>query len=372
MKKGIIAPFYFKAATADSLPVVTIDGFIGEGMSVNATDFMASFKEATAGSDQFELHINSGGGQVTEGMAIYDLIKASGKKVAVKVFGMAASMGAVLMLVGDTIEVAPNAMVMLHRVQAGGWNDADGLESLASTCRKYEDLIKGIVQKRTGKTAEEVNNWFKSGIECWFTATEATAAGLADRVVGEPTNSSAPAIGGKTQQEVYEQFYHQSPNKPSPMKPEHYKKLGLPENATDEQVADRAAEIATLKQRIAELEAEAAKVEADAVEALVAEAKAKIKPEALTAFKTLATADRASAKAMLDSLPLLNVTTTTTAKGTPPKSINEMIAAANGKGSPENEDRSNWTFEMYSMRDPNALRAMTEAQRDALPKGLAK
>lgn len=120
------------------------------------------------------------GGDFVSGLPIYNLLKQHPAQVTVNVMGYALSMGSLIMLAGDQINIAQNALVMIHRVQTFGYGDADELRKQAAIAEKHEAAVRPIYAQHLGISEEEVQKLLKA--ETWYTAEEAVAAGLAHQV----------------------------------------------------------------------------------------------------------------------------------------------------------------------------------------------
>src|SRR4051794_356739 len=129
------------------------------------------------------LYINSPGGSVTAGMAIYDTMQFVGCEVATVCMGMAASMGQFLLTAGAAGKryTLPNARIMMHQPLAGLRGQATDIaiqaEQLAYTKRRMAELTS----QHSGQTLEQIQK--DSERDRWFTAEEAQAYGLVDKVI---------------------------------------------------------------------------------------------------------------------------------------------------------------------------------------------
>ena len=142
----------------------------------------ASFADAIKGvSGPLDVHINSGGGDVSDGIAIASAIRAYPGRKRTVVDGMAASIASVIAQAGDERIVEPGAMLMIHDpLTACMGNQADFLK-VAETLGKHGDNLAQQYADRAGtKSAAEWRDVMRQ--EAWYTADEAVAAGLADRV----------------------------------------------------------------------------------------------------------------------------------------------------------------------------------------------
>ena len=129
------------------------------------------------------LWINSPGGSVYSGMAIYDTMQFISCDVATYCIGQAASMGAVLLAAGAKNKryVLPNARVMIHQPLAGSEGTATELEIHALEFRRLKRRLNEILLRHTGKTLEQIER--DTDRDKFMSAEEATAYGLVDRVL---------------------------------------------------------------------------------------------------------------------------------------------------------------------------------------------
>ena len=138
------------------------------------------------------LYINSPGGSVTAGLAIYDTIQFIKPDVSTICMGMAASMGCVLLAAGTPGKrlVLPNAAVMMHQPMGGTPDHCkeSDFEIYYSEIKKTRDRLEAILAKHTGQTPEQIHA--DSERDHWFTAEEAVAYGLADEVVVNRADAS--------------------------------------------------------------------------------------------------------------------------------------------------------------------------------------
>ena len=127
-----------------------------------------------------EVHINSGGGDVFDGIAIGNAISAHKGPVTTVVDGLAASIASVVAQSGQDRVVQPGSMMMIHDAWGGCQGNAADMAKFAQVLDKNSDNIAQIYASRAGGTAGEWRAVMRE--ETWYTAEEAVAAGLADRV----------------------------------------------------------------------------------------------------------------------------------------------------------------------------------------------
>ncbi len=164
---------------ADSAEIFIYDvigeDFWGEGVSAKQfADDVKNLKVST-----IDLRINSPGGSVFDGVAIYNLLMNHDATVNVHIDGMALSIASVIAMSGDTINMAENAMIMIHDPWSGLWGSADDMRKEADTLDKIKSsLITSY--GRTGMETDELSNLMTE--ETWMTAAEAKEMGFADEV----------------------------------------------------------------------------------------------------------------------------------------------------------------------------------------------
>ncbi|MFV0251795.1 MAG: ATP-dependent Clp protease proteolytic subunit [Beutenbergiaceae bacterium] len=141
------------------------------------------------------LYINSPGGSVTAGMAIYDTMQYIKPDVATVAMGMAASMGQFLLSAGARGKryATPHARVMMHQPSGGIGGTATDIRINAELILHMKQQLAQLIADHTGKTVEEISR--DSDRDRWFTAPEALEYGFIDHVV---THSTSVAGGGGT------------------------------------------------------------------------------------------------------------------------------------------------------------------------------
>jgi ATP-dependent Clp protease protease subunit len=129
------------------------------------------------------IYINSPGGSVTAGLAIYDTMQFVTCDVNTYCMGIAASMGAVLLCAGTKGKryALPNSDIMIHQVSGGAQGQASDVERQVEFMFKLKKRLNGILAHHSGKPVEQVAN--DADRDYYMTAEEAKAYGLVDEVV---------------------------------------------------------------------------------------------------------------------------------------------------------------------------------------------
>ena len=160
--------------------------FLGEEVNDATASLIVSqllFLEATDPDKDIQLYLNSPGGSVTAGMAIYDTMQYIKCDVSTICVGLAASMGAFLLSSGTKGKriALPNAEIMIHQPSAGTQGKVTDMESDVEHFLRIKQRLNKILAENTGKTPEQVK--LDSERDHWMTADEAQAYGLVDKVI---------------------------------------------------------------------------------------------------------------------------------------------------------------------------------------------
>lgn len=146
---------------------------------VTARKFASSMK-ALGDLDHINLHIHSPGGDVFDGIAIYNLLNSHTASKTVYIDGLAASMASVIAMVGNPIIMPENAMMMIHKPWGITGGDANDMRDYADLLDKVEAVLIPSYAKKTGKSSDELA--LLLGEETWMTAQECLEHGFADQI----------------------------------------------------------------------------------------------------------------------------------------------------------------------------------------------
>ncbi len=141
------------------------------------------FLDSQDAEKPIHFYINSPGGSVSDGLAIYDTMKLIKAPVYTTCIGMAASMGAFLLSAGEKgfRHALPNSRIMIHQPSGGAGGQSTDIQIQAREIERLRKLIDEILAKNTGKTAEQINKDCER--DYYMSATEALKYGLVDKVV---------------------------------------------------------------------------------------------------------------------------------------------------------------------------------------------
>lgn len=162
---------------------VYIDGAIGnswfsEGVSAKAfAEAMAPHKDAK----NITVKINSPGGLIDDGIAIYNNLKAHPANIKIEIVGAAYSAASFIAMAGDEIHMAENAMFMIHDPNSGVFGDAADMRKEAEILDKFKKNLVETYSARTGKDEEEISKAMAD--ETWYSAQEAFDAGFVTNIM---------------------------------------------------------------------------------------------------------------------------------------------------------------------------------------------
>lgn len=133
--------------------------------------------------------INSPGGDVFDGIAIYNAIKAHDGNVTVRVDGLAASAASIVAMAGDTIEMADNAFLMIHNAWSVAIGNKADMQAMAAVLEKIDSALNDTYRKKTKKSKDDIQTLMDD--ETWLDAQESLELGFIDGILSESADVSA-------------------------------------------------------------------------------------------------------------------------------------------------------------------------------------
>jgi ATP-dependent protease ClpP protease subunit len=140
---------------------------------------------------EIRLKINSPGGWVFDGLAIYNLFKQHPASVVATVFGQAASAASVIAMAADRIIMAEGAMMMIHRSWGMAIGNVEDMVEMSIILSKIDKEMAGIYSRRTGNSKSKVLSWMEK--ETYFNGAEAVENGFAEESAGAGEGDESPA-----------------------------------------------------------------------------------------------------------------------------------------------------------------------------------
>jgi len=186
------------------------DDFWGDG--ITATSFNSALEEIGDVST-IRLRVNSGGGDVFDATAIYNMLVKHDAHVIVEIEGVAASAATVISMAGDEIRISENAHFMIHSASGIAWGNAEELRQYLTLLDNADELIRLAYSKRTGISASELVSMMDH--DNWMTAAQALDFGFVDAI--DSAKSVTPHV---TPEEDEESASNQSIRRPASLSPE--------------------------------------------------------------------------------------------------------------------------------------------------------
>jgi ATP-dependent Clp protease protease subunit len=190
--------------------VIEIYGSIGESLFSDGITTQQVADALKGTYSKVTVRVNSPGGNMTDGLAIYNLLRQTAKPVRVVVDGLAASAASLIAMAGDSIEMGEGTLMMIHPAQTMIYGSSVDLRETAMLLEKASSSMADIYAARSKRDKAEVLQMMYA--ETWMNAQEAIDLGFADSKTGEESQVSAVAaaynlaIFAKTPEELKEMF----------------------------------------------------------------------------------------------------------------------------------------------------------------------
>lgn len=162
---------------------ILLYGFIGNWKDTDSSRFISDLKKLESTNNLINVRINSGGGDVFDGITIFNALKNSKAEIHTYIDGVAASMASIIALAGSKIFMSRYAQLMIHRVSGSANGDADKLRETASLMDELEKSLLEIYSTKTGIEKDTIqSSWMQRGKDTWFNATDAVKQHLVDEI----------------------------------------------------------------------------------------------------------------------------------------------------------------------------------------------
>lgn len=290
------------------------------GRDITDSEFISQIPEN--GNEDLEIRINSPGGGVFQGWAMYNaLIDYKGKKI-VYIDGVAASMASVVATAGDEIYMSENALFMIHNPSSTTQGNAKDLRKEADLLDKIKNIMVDSYHKKTGLPKSNLEKMLDD--ETWFSAQEAKDNKFINDVKSKVLIQNI-AVQGHDRMQIYASFTMPINNHKI------ISELGMSADASEQDILNK---IKALKSQSPKQE------QIDKAKELVKKANLdkKITADFIPFYESLAIKSFEDVKGIFDKIPAL-------------RPASESII----ENSSSTEDRTKWTLEDYRIKDPKAL-----------------
>lgn len=182
-------------AESDGVYELLIYGDIGESWwteSVTAQSVAQQLNDLDSTVATINVRINSYGGSVADGLAIYNALKRHKAAKAVTVDGVAMSSASLIAMAGDTVSMPSTSILMIHAPWGGVYGNAKELRQYADVLDTFSASMADAYVKKSGKSKEEILGLLQDGEDHYYTGEEAVAAGFADAVDSDAVEEADP------------------------------------------------------------------------------------------------------------------------------------------------------------------------------------
>jgi len=163
--------------------VITMFDVIGEdfwsGGGVTAKKVASQLR--AIGNRPVEVHLNSPGGDMFEGIAIYNVLREHPQPITVKVMGMAASAASVIAMAGDSIQIGTASFLMIHNCWVLAIGNRHDMRETAEWLEPFDEAMVAVYAARTGQDAKAISKWMDA--ETFMSGSQAIDRGFADELL---------------------------------------------------------------------------------------------------------------------------------------------------------------------------------------------
>ena len=304
---------FFNTIPGDGEVAILLYGDVGDGQKVDSSRVVAELMDLQLRYKKIDVHINSNGGDVFSGIAIYEALRTCKADVTIYVDGVAASIAGIIAMCGKPLYMSPYARLMIRSVSGGGYGNASELRGLAALMENLERDLARMIAGRCGMKPEDITARYFDGSDHWLTAQEAVDMKLADGIYSMP-DSNAPE--GQTNEEVYKFFYNRLNTNQTNIRDmallDKLRMLPSFKDVNDEQgvidlvrsLENKATKVDALEKANNAYKERIEQAESKEIDAILNKAvsEGKITKEQLPSFKTLMDKDRKTTEALLNSM----------------------------------------------------------------------
>lgn len=305
---------FFNIIPSDGEVAILLYGDVGDGQRVDSGRVVAELMALQSQYSKIDVRINSRGGDVFSGIAIYNALRTSKADITVYIDGVAASIAGIIALCGKPLYMSPYAKLMLHSVSGGAWGNASDLRSMAEQMEVLQGDLAAMIAGRCGMDKEEVLAKYFDEKDHWLNANEALEMKLIDGIY----DMDGEQVEAKTADDLYAYFNNrlqvQPQNNENEMALLESLKSGIPSfaNLADEnavlahvrELENKAAKADALAQAVEGYKKKLQDVEDKEIAAVVdkAVAERRITAEQKDSFMALMKTDRENTEKLLDSM----------------------------------------------------------------------
>ncbi len=202
MPKVKNVPFQFKNESKEGKHILTLSGNVRKKYwsDDDVIDAKSIRNTLDVISSDIVIKLNSPGGDVFEGIEIYNYLKDHPSNVTVEVTGLAASAATFIVAGADEVIMNVGTSLMIHEASTFAWGNKQDVQKTLNALETIDDSILSIYSEKTGQTIDQLKEWMNE--EKWFTADEAVEFGFANSVKREESREEPQDIAALIQSAV--------------------------------------------------------------------------------------------------------------------------------------------------------------------------
>ena len=201
---------FFNIIPGEGEVAILLYGDVGDGQRVDSGRVVAELMALQAQYSKIDVRINSRGGDVFNGIAIYNALRTSKADITVYIDGVAASIAGIIALCGKPLYMSPYAKLMLHSVSGGAWGNASDLRNMAEQMEALQGDLAAMIAGRCGMKKDEVLTKYFDEKDHWISAQEALEMKLIDGIY----DMADEAVDTSSSDNIYTYFNNRLRNQP--------------------------------------------------------------------------------------------------------------------------------------------------------------
>lgn len=209
-KSNTVQKKFFNIIPSDGEVAILLYGDVGDGQRVDSGRVVAELMALQAQYSKIDVRINSRGGDVFSGIAIYNALRTSKADITVYIDGVAASIAGIIALCGKPLYMSPYAKLMLHAVSGGTWGNASELRQMAEVMENLQGDLASMIAGRCGMKKDEVLSKYFDEKDHWVSAQEALEMKLIDGIY----DMDGEAVNAGSTDEIYTYFNNRLQTQP--------------------------------------------------------------------------------------------------------------------------------------------------------------
>ena len=201
---------FFNIIPSDGEVAILLYGDVGDGQRVDSGRVVAELMALAEQYKKIDVRINSRGGDVFSGIAIYNALRTSKADITVYIDGVAASIAGIIALCGKPLYMSPYAKLMLHAVSGGTWGNASELRQMAEVMENLQGDLASMIAGRCGMKKDEVLAKYFDEKDHWISAQEALDMKLIDGIY----DMADETVDTSSSEDIYTYFNNRLRNQP--------------------------------------------------------------------------------------------------------------------------------------------------------------